>query len=150
MTATISVAGTPCGCAQPCDGTSCGLGALVRPRFFCGQLLTDQDLSELTAWVLDRRRLGRYRDGWGVVCGLDVGIDPTAVATVLVQSGYAVSSCGEDIVVGTATALDLTSCCPDLTSPCTTTGEPPTACVVDVGVAYREVGEDPVLALGTS
>lgn len=151
MTATLTVAGNPCGCAQPCDGKSCGLNALVRPRFFCGQLLTDQDLSELTAWVLDRRRLGRYRDGWGAVCGLDVAVDPSAVATVLVQPGYAVSSCGEDVVLATATSLDLTSCCPDLTSPCATpSGEPPTACVVDVGIAYREVGEDPVLALGTS
>src|SRR5215472_12067586 len=150
MTATLTVAGIPRDCAQPRAGKSCGLNALVRPRFFCGQLLTDQDLSELTAWVLDRRRLGRYRDGWGVVCGLDVSVDPSAVATVLVQPGYAVSSCGEDVVLATATGLDLTSCCPSLTSPCDTSGEPPTACVVDVGVAYREVGEDPVLALGTS
>src|SRR5215469_6175185 len=125
MTATLTVAGNPGGCAQPCDGKSCGLNALVRPRFFCGQLLTDQDLSGLIAWVLDRRRLGRYRDGWGVVCGLDVGVDPSAVATVLVQPGYAVSSCGEDVVLATATGLDLTSCCPDLTSPCgTPSGEP--------------------------
>ena len=151
MTATLTVAGHPCGCAQPCDGQSCGLSGLVRPRFFCGQLLTDQDLSDLAAWVLDRRRLGRYRDGWGVVCGLDVGVDPSAVATVLVQPGYAVTSCGEDIVVAAATGLDLASCCPDVTSPCATpAGEPPAACVVDVGIAYREVGEDPVLALGTS
>ncbi|QUQ65630.1 hypothetical protein [Kutzneria sp. CA-103260] len=148
MTGTLS---KPCCCPQPCGQQSCELRALVRPRFFCGQLLTDQDLSELTAWVLDRRRLGRYRDGWGVVCGLDVDIDTSATGSVVVQPGYAVSSCGEDIVLPTATSFDVTSCCPELSTPCgTPSGQPPTACVVDLGVSYREVGEDPVLALGRS
>ncbi|MDH6143540.1 hypothetical protein P3T35_005575 [Kitasatospora sp. GP30] len=154
MTAVLSVAGHRCGCPQPCDGRRCRLEALVRPRFFCGQLLTDQDLSGLASWVLDRRRLGRYRDGWGVVTGLDVGLDPTpgaSAATVVVQPGYAVSSCGEDVVVGRATTLDLAAYCPDPTSPCgTPSGPPPTECVLDIGIAYREVGEDPVAALGTA
>jgi hypothetical protein len=126
----------------------------VRPRFFCGQLLTDQDLSGLASWVLDRRRLGRYRDGWGVVSGLDIGVDPTpgaSAATVVVEPGYAVSSCGEDVVVAGSTTLDLAASCPDPTSPCgTPTGQPPTAYVLDIGIAYREVGEDPVPALGTA
>lgn len=160
MTAVLSVAGHRCGHPQPCDGRKpcdgrqCRLHALVRPRFFCGQLLTDQDLSGLASWVLERRRLGRYRDGWGVVCGLDVGVDPTpgaGGATVVVEPGYAVSSCGEDVVVGCATTLDLAAYCPDPTSPCATqSGEPPTECVLDIGIAYREVGEDPVPALGTT
>jgi len=150
MTGTLTSAAKTCTCPQPCGGQSCALGALVRPRFFCGQLLTDQDLSDLTGWVLDRRRLGRYRSGWGVVCGLDVGIDPKAAANVLVRPGYAVSSCGEDVVLAAAAGLDLTSCCPDLTSPCgTLSGEPPSACVVDIGIVYKEVGEDPVLALAS-
>jgi hypothetical protein len=146
MTGTLT---KPCCCPRPCDQRSCEPRALVRPRFFCGQLLTDQDLSELTAWVLDRRRLGRYRDGWGVVCGLDVDIDTSATGSVAVRPGYAVSSCGEDVVLPAGTTYDLTQCCPDLTTPCgTPSGEPPTACVVDLGIAYQEVGEDPVLALG--
>jgi hypothetical protein len=150
MTGTLAPAAKTCTCPQPCNGQTCALAALVRPRFFCGQLLTDQDLTDLTGWVLSRRKLGRYQSGWGVVCGLDVGIDPKAAATVLVQPGYAVSSCGEDVVLAAATGLGLTSCCPDLTPPGgTLAGEPPSACVVDIGVAYSEVGEDPVPALAS-
>jgi hypothetical protein len=140
-----------CGCG--CGGTKeCTPHTLVRPRFFCGQLLTDADLSTLTDWALDRRRLAVHREGWGAVCGLDVGADPEKPAGVVVRPGIAVSPCGEDIVLPALAKLDLTPCCPDLTSPCATldTAELPDTCAVDIGVVYREHGVDPVLALGRS
>jgi hypothetical protein len=151
MTRTLSPAsaGTSCGCG--CGGTdTCELHALIRPRFFCGQLLTDQDLSVLTEWAIDRRKLGRYRDGWGVVCGLDVGADPAAPGGVVVQSGYAVSSCGEDIVLPARAKFDVSSCCPGLAGNCGTPSSepPPDTCVVDLAIAYQETGTDPILALG--
>ncbi|GAA4547890.1 hypothetical protein [Amycolatopsis samaneae] len=142
--------GTGCGCG--CGGKkTCELASPARPRFFCGQLLTDQDLSELAGWVRDKRALARFREGWGVLCGLDVRADPRVPGGILVRSGYAVSSCGEDIVLPEQVAFDLTASCPPPV-PCGSTGEqePPGDCVLDLGVAYAEVGGDPVLALGRS
>ena len=63
-----------CGCHGPAD--ACTLECLEHPKFFCGQLLTDQDLTSLVQWVQNKSRLLRYRHGWGVVCGLDVRCQP--------------------------------------------------------------------------
>lgn len=107
----------PCGCA-PCEGTCCHLDCIVRPRFFCGQLLTDADLSALLKWARDRFGLSRYRHGWGVVCGLDVRCDPKKPAAIVVTPGYAVNCCGDDIVVCEDAALDLSTACREETDPC--------------------------------
>src|SRR5262245_59204059 len=88
----------PCGCA-PSAEQCCSLDCLEQPRFFCGQLLTDQDLTALLRWTQDKLRLGRYRHGWGVVCGLEVHCDPRQPGWVIVSPGYAVSCCGDDIIV---------------------------------------------------
>jgi hypothetical protein len=68
--------GAGCGCA------ACGSGivpanlpatAFVRPNFFAGQLLTEDDLSALTAYTIAKDRLhNRHLFGAGVVCGLRV------------------------------------------------------------------------------
>lgn len=107
----------PCGCA-PCEGTCCHLDCIVRPRFFCGQLLTDADLSALLKWARDRFGLSRYRHGWGVVCGLDVRCDPKRPAAIVVTPGYAVNCCGDDIVVCEDAALDLSDACREEADPC--------------------------------
>jgi hypothetical protein len=78
---------------------SCGLECLCRPRFFAGQLLTDEDLRRLDSYIVGKNRLhNRYLHGVGVVCGLEVVCNPCD-ATVTVRSGYALGPCGEDIVV---------------------------------------------------
>jgi hypothetical protein len=72
-------------CAVTCAG-ACGCAtrgtpfpeSLLRPRFFCGQLLTDADMTALTAWVRARLRLTAERTGWGVACGLAVVSDGPA------------------------------------------------------------------------
>lgn len=85
-----------CTCQQKCaQEECCALDCLVRPRFFGGQLLTDTDLGQLVTWTADKLRLGRYRHGWGVVCGLEVRCDPANPSGVIVGPGYAVSCCGE-------------------------------------------------------
>jgi hypothetical protein len=91
---------------------------VVQPRFFCGQLLTDQDLTRLVTWTGDRLRLARYRDGWGVACGLEVRCDPRKPGGVLVGPGYAMSCCGEDVIVCEDTPLDLSSACQEAEDPC--------------------------------
>src|SRR3546814_19313551 len=61
----------------PCDPPPlCELDCLVRPEFHCGQELTEDDLNALVRWTDRRLARVRYRDGWGVVCGLDLCIDP--------------------------------------------------------------------------
>lgn len=86
-------------CPPPCP--SCGgLECLCRPRFFPGQLLTDEDLNQLDHYVVEKNRLhNRYLHGHGIVCGLDVVCHPCDSKSVIVKPGYALSPCGDDIIV---------------------------------------------------
>ncbi len=85
---------TPCVCPA-CGGLEC----LCRPRFFAGQLLTEEDLNRLDHYIVAKNKLhNRYLVGWGVVCGLEVVCNPCN-NLVTVRPGYALSPCGEDIVV---------------------------------------------------
>src|SRR5262245_31843991 len=89
----------PYECPPPCPACG-GLECLCRPRFFAGQLLTDEDLTRLERYIVEKNKLhNRYLHGWGVVCGLEVVCDPCTTTNVIVQTGYALSPCGEDIVV---------------------------------------------------
>jgi hypothetical protein len=74
---------------------------LLRPNFYGGQLLTDRDLKSLVDWVQEKSALKRYREGWGVVCGLEVtcGQKAKEESRVYVSEGYAVDCCGRDVVV---------------------------------------------------
>jgi hypothetical protein len=77
-----------------------GLECLCRPRFFPGQLLSDEDLNRLQNYVIGKNKLhNRYLTGWGVACGLEVVCDPCKPANVVVRAGYALSPCGDDIVL---------------------------------------------------
>jgi hypothetical protein len=109
---------TGCGCGG-CGGTKLvGVdatrdGAFARPEFFAGQLLTDRDLDDLTAYVRGKNRLhNRYLHGAGVVCGLDV--TAAGERAVLVTAGYALDCCGEDIVVPCDTTVDVLELLADL------------------------------------
>ena len=121
-----------CGCAPQCscDTRCCELECLVRPNFFCGQLLTDSDLAAMVEWTRKRFALARYRDGWGVVCGLDLTCTSLERATtccgalskgapvVYLTPGYAIDCCGNDLVVCGPLAIDLTSACRPPDDPC--------------------------------
>lgn len=77
-----------------------GLECLCRPRFFPGQLLSDEDLNRLQRYITGKNKLhNRYLHGWGVACGLEVVCDPCKPTNVVVRAGYALSPCGDDIVV---------------------------------------------------
>lgn len=80
-----------------------GLECLCRPRFFAGQLLTEEDLNRLDHYIVAKNRLhNRHLFGTGVVCGLEVvcsPCDPAGNSAVVVRPGYALSPCGNDIVV---------------------------------------------------
>lgn len=108
-----------CGCAA-CKGECGELECLVQPRFFCGQLLTDQDLSVLLEWVKGKTALTRYRHGWGAVCGLEVycNAESGAESVVSVMPGYAVDCYGNDIIVCRKASLDLSKFCKPDEDPC--------------------------------
>ena len=102
-----------CGCHTPTEQPAAT--AFVRPRFFAGQLLTEDDLEALSGYVTAKSRLhNRHLFGAGVVCGLQVTCDPCGGGTVRVAPGYALDCCGNDIVVDCATTLDVNALIRDL------------------------------------
>jgi hypothetical protein len=151
---------TPCGCAEPDQG-SCGLECNEKPRFSCGQLLTDQDLTALLKWSETKSALARFRHGWGVACGLDVyaGLQD---GQVNVGPGYAMDGCGRDIVVCGETTVNLDGCCKPEPAPCPGVVDAPAPTVnaefagieaqdlriVDLVLHYAEVDGSPRAALG--
>lgn len=97
---------------QPTCPACGGLECLCRPRFFAGQLLTEDDLNRLDHYIVAKNRLhNRYLVGWGVACGLEVVCDvcgpDQASGGVLVKPGYALSPCGNDIVLCKAEPVDV-------------------------------------------
>jgi predicted flap endonuclease-1-like 5' DNA nuclease len=138
----------PCGCA-PCEDDCCRIDCLTRPKFFCGQLLTDADLTALVDWTRGRLGLGRYRHGWGVVCGLDVHCAPDDPSAVVVEPGYAVDCCGADVVVCRPTTWRVggrrdDDACADLWGEAESDDE---LVAVDLAIRYAERKTDAKLAL---
>lgn len=96
-----------CGCGGA-GCANCGGQGYVRPRFFAGQLLTEEDLQSLSDYVVAKNRLhNRHFFGNGVVCGLEVACHPCGGGTVVVAPGYALDCCGNDIVLNCPTELDI-------------------------------------------
>jgi hypothetical protein len=84
-----------------------GLKCLCRPRFFAGQLLTEEDLDAAQRYVIEKNKLhNRHLFGSGVVCGLAVRCNPCD-GVVVIEPGYAIDSCGNDIVVCEAQQFDV-------------------------------------------
>lgn len=96
----------PARARTPCCPDCGALECLCRPRFFAGQLLSEQDLNRLDQYIKNKNRLhNRSLHGWGVVNGLLVVCDPCGEVTV--TQGYAVDPCGDDIVVCKDTAVNI-------------------------------------------
>jgi len=151
-----------------CDDVETPPGACVpvcpvRPNFFCGQLLSDQDLSDLTRWTRNRLRLSRERHGHGVVRGLDLHLDVDRPGRIVLEPGYALDACGNDIVVCEAVSLDLSGACKLSESRCEEIASPAPVesvqfmgrevakneiIVLDVLLRYKENPTDPLPALG--
>lgn len=107
----VKTAGTrdnPCACESVPECPECGgLECLCRPRFFAGQLLTEEDLNRLEHYIVEKNKLhNRYLHGTGVVCGLEVICHPCP-DRVTVRTGYALSPCGEDIAVCQDTVVNV-------------------------------------------
>jgi hypothetical protein len=95
-----------CGCG--CGGEASQATSFVRPSFFGGMLLTEDDLQAAVDYERAKRRLtNRYVVGDGVVCGLDVTCHPCDPRKVSVSPGYAIDCCGDDILVSCAEEVDI-------------------------------------------
>lgn len=108
--------GCGCGCGSTASrGTDiatacapCDEAAFVRPQFFAGQLLTEDDLTALETYVVGKNRLHNAKlFGEGVVCGLEVSCGPCDGTTVMVSPGYALDCCGNDLVLTCDREIDL-------------------------------------------
>ena len=119
--------GQSCGCGGSsaagsatcsCNGAgcvACATQSYVRPNFFAGQLLTEDDLQSLSEYVVAKNRLhNRHLFGPGIVCGLEVICQPCGNGQVTVQPGYALDCCGNDLVLSCATTLNLNAMIRDL------------------------------------
>src|SRR5258708_19547989 len=81
---------------QPVCPACGGLECLCRPRFFAGQLLTEEDLNRLDHYIVEKNKLhNRYLHGWGVVCGLEVFCHPCE-GQVTVKARYALIPSRDD------------------------------------------------------
>jgi hypothetical protein len=105
-TATITKEPAPAKVASPCGpppietSTCCDLVCFERPRYFCGHLLKDTDLTREQQYVMEKHKLyNRTLHGHGVVCGLRLTCDSTCCGDVRIDEGYAIDDCGNDIVV---------------------------------------------------
>jgi hypothetical protein len=118
----------PCTPCSACGGLEC----LCRPRFYAGQLLTEQDLNRLDHYIVEKNKLhNRFLMGWGVACGLEVVCNPCG-NLVLVRPGYALDRCGNDVVVCQETTVDICSlisgCCSPPADDCNPPRPRPTGC----------------------
>lgn len=104
------------GCSGDCGSSECRCGGcerclsegFARPRFFAGQLLTEEDLELLTSYTVGKNRLhNQHLFGDGVVCGLLVRCHPCPDGRVVVEPGYALDCCGNDIIVPCPITLDI-------------------------------------------
>src|SRR5215467_12901922 len=113
-----SVSGTTSSSSCSCGSTPCATcldQGYTRPRFFAGQLLTEDDLQLLSDYVVGKNRLrNRYLMGTGVACGLQVTCQPCERGHVVVNPGYAIDCCGNDIVVNCPQELDINNMVHDL------------------------------------
>ena len=168
----------PCGCGETqtqttddiCKGTTVATETcwIDRPRFFPGQLLTDADLTSELNYIIEKNKLhNRYLHGWGVVCGLKVKCDPCCVGygsygRVIVEPGYAIDCCGNDIVVSNPHVFDVIKRINDVkkkkksqNDPCAPTeNEPVDPCPDNPNkyylvLKYKEMEAAPVTALKT-
>ncbi len=112
---------TPCNCAS---STSKTIVANERPRYYARQLVTPDDMTLEQEYFREKmRRHNRFLHGWGVVCGAKVVAADSSKNPwkVIVQRGYLLSPCGDEIFIETDQ-------CIDVRTPCTPAPPAPSDC----------------------
>ncbi len=101
----------PCGSGPVRMPPTCGpsltvkpaSGGCIRPRFFNGMFITREDLETELRYLRIKNKLQRRADGQGVVWGLGIRRQGSAVC---VQPGYALDCCGNDLTVTSMYTVD--------------------------------------------
>ena len=126
---------------QCCEG-SCQGETVCRPRYFPRQIITPDDLTLEQEYFRSRLRWHNLMlHGWGVVCGARVcpkrNDDGKGYVswTVVVERGYAIGPCGDEIILDCPRTVDLRT--PGVTG---VTGDP---CVEPVDPWCSDVYETP-------
>lgn len=97
-----------CSCHSSEGGTCCDLTCFERPKYFCGHLLTDADLSLDQRYVIEKQKLyHRALHGHGIVCGLRLTCDAVCCGHVRIGEGFGIDDCGHDLVVCEETSFDV-------------------------------------------
>jgi len=79
-----------------------------RPNYFCGHMLTDRDLMLQQRYVREKNKLyHRALDGHGIVCGLRITCNHECPGEILIEEGYAIDTCGNDLVVCKTARFDV-------------------------------------------
>ena len=108
-----AVVTAPCGCGCGCGGHThsdgcCKLTCFERPAYFCGQLLSDTDLTLQETYFREKNKLyHRTLDGFGVVCGLRMKCDCHCKGHIIIGDGFAIDCCGNDLVVCQPASFDV-------------------------------------------
>jgi len=123
---------------------SSALAAPERVNFFYGLLLDEARLKKETSYQNQKRwMLNRLVLGTGVICGLDVAVDPQSSAALLVQPGIAFDGFGHEIVVDNTTSVNPFQ----LTDDSGNAAGAAQAGTVEICLAYAETLADPVPVL---
>ena len=93
-------------------GNGTGAKQLERARYYSRQLMTADDMTVDQEYFQEKlRRHNRFLHGWGIVCGLDIIVDPKLGGlNLLINPGYALSPQGDEIYVPEKVSLDLAKC----------------------------------------
>jgi hypothetical protein len=135
------------------DCTQLDSTLLERVNYFPRQLLTADDMTaDQQYFIAKMRRHNRYLHGWGVVCGLQVTVAPTAQSPwqVVISPGYALGPYGDEIYVPNQVMLDLAQCGPgSATDPCDPgsllqAGVAKTGSLIYIAIRYEECFSRPV------
>jgi hypothetical protein len=130
-------------------------GGLERVRFFPGQVLTADDMSQNNEWARKKlRRHNRFLHGWGIVCGCDVRPPTTGDKPweVHICPGYILTPQGDEIYIASEARFDVAACLLESDDPCAYARPcPPLARRIDpqrrilyLGVRYDECDAHPV------
>lgn len=116
--------------------------ALQRNNYPFGKLMDQAQFEKEQRYFRGQQALiNRFILGAGVVCGLDIVIDPDDENRVLVQNGLALDGLGRQVVVEDAVSVDPHQPTNELGQP---EGDPIDQGTVEICLAYVEMMTDPV------
>jgi hypothetical protein len=98
-----------CGCDHPAPVPGCcELLCFERPNYFCGHLLSDQDLMREQQYFREKNKLyHRALHGHGIVCGLRLKCDASCGGYVRIEEGFGIDACGNDLIVCAEARFDV-------------------------------------------